>query len=91
MARRTVEDVLEKVWRNSGDEEDDLDDEWADESDKIISMNLKPQIMMFQVLQKRNQNQMRMILMKTGQIMPKMALLQSHRERRGQKSQSGNE
>lgn len=91
MARRTVEDILEKVWRNSGNEEDDFDDEWADESDKIISMNLKPQIMMFQVLQKRNQNQMRMILMKTGQIMPKMALLQSHRERRGRKSQSGNE
>lgn len=42
------------------------------------------------VLQNRNQNQMRIILMKTAQVMPKMAILQSDRERREPKSQFGN-
>ena len=47
---------------------------------KIISMNLKAQITIFQVLQKGDQNQMMMILMKTARVMPKIALLQSDRK-----------
>lgn len=43
-----------------------------------------------EVLQNRNQNQMRIILMKTAQVMPKMAILQSDRDRREPKPQSGN-